>query len=293
MMEWKISPQFEGMILRNYMHKELGISRNILKALKFDGGKISINDVQVDVRYRLKEGDLLRVNFPKEDRGFYMEAEDMELDIVYEDDHIIVLNKQAGIVAVPTPHTPKGTIANGLLGYYDQKNLSYTAHVVTRLDKDTSGLMLIGKHRYSHSLLAKSQEKNKIDRSYIALVHGEMPDKKGTIDAPIGRKEGSFMEREVREGGRQAITHYEVISKANDKSLVQAKLETGRTHQIRVHFASLNHPIVGDSLYGGQDDKISRQALHCQELIFPHPITEETIHLKSEVPSDIKNLLEK
>lgn len=291
MMEWKIKNQFEGMILRNYMHKELGISRNILKALKFEGGKILINEEAVDVRYRLRGGERLTVKFPPEERGYYMQAEDIDVNIHFEDEHLLLLNKQAGIVSMPTPHTPSGTIANGVLAYYDKKNLPYTVHIVTRLDKDTSGLMLIAKHRYSHSLIAREQQVGGIDRTYLAIVHGKLKEKKGRIDLPIGRKEGSFIEREVTKAGREAITHYKVIEEVGDFSLVQAKLETGRTHQIRVHFSHLGHPILGDTLYGSNRNFIDRQALHCLELSFRHPLTEETLRFTSDLPEDMKNLL--
>lgn len=292
-MKWKIDNRFEGMILRNYMHKELGISRNILKALKYEGGKILINDQQVDVRHRLRAGEILTVKFPPEERGFYMQAEEMELSVHFEDEHLLLLNKPAGIVSMPTPHTPSATIANGVLAYYDERDLPYTVHIVTRLDRDTSGLMLIAKHRYSHSLLAREQELAGIDRSYLALLEGSLKKKSGVIRLPIGRREGSFIEREVTEAGREAITHYEVLDEYGDFTLVRAKLETGRTHQIRVHFAHLGHPIVGDSLYGRESPLIERQALHCSQLSFKHPITGQALDFKSELPKDIKDLIEK
>lgn len=292
-MKWKIDNQFKGMILRNYLHKELGISRTILKAIKYDGGEILINKKQVDVRYRLQGGETLTLKFPPEERSHYMQAEAIQLSVYFEDEHLLIINKPAGIVSMPTPHTPKGTIANGVIAYYDEKELPYTVHIVTRLDKDTSGLMLIAKHRYSHSLLALAQQSDGIKRSYMAIVQGEIVEKKGTINRPIGRKEGSFIEREVTERGREAITHYEVIEEVNGLSVVKVELETGRTHQIRVHFASLGHPIVGDSLYGGKSNLIPRQALHCHELSLLHPMTGERIHLRSDLPADMKALLKK
>lgn len=290
MMKWIIESKYEGMILRNYLHRVLRISKNILKAVKYEGGKILINGQKVDVRYRLKKHDELVIKFPPEKRGFYMEPEEIPLSIVYEDDHILVLNKQAGIVAMPTPHTPKGTIANGILAYYDKLGLPYTVHIVTRLDRDTSGLMLIAKHRYSHSLLSEIQQAGGIERSYIAFVHGHLKEKRGTIHLPIGRKADSFMEREVRRDGREAITHYEVRDEKEHYSKIKVQLETGRTHQIRVHLSAIGHPLLGDNLYGGKDNFIDRQALHCYELSFKHPLKEKVIHLKSELPLDLRNL---
>lgn len=289
-MTWLIKEQHEGMILKNYMRKELSISRNILKSLKYDG-EILINNERVDVRYKLQANDVLRVKFPPEERGFYMEAEDIPLSIVYEDKDVLVIDKQPGIVAVPTPHIPKGTIANGVLHYYEKQNLPYTVHIVTRLDRNTSGLMLIAKHRYIHSLFAKAHEAKEIYRSYVAVVKGNLKEKVGTINFPIGRMEGSFIEREVSPEGREAITHYEVIGEGDGYSVVKVVLETGRTHQIRVHFSHIGHPLLGDELYGVQSPHIKRQALHCKELRFRHPITGEIIELTSKVPTDMEFLL--
>jgi len=293
MMEWTVEQQYEKMILRNYMHKVLNISGNILKALKFEGGKILINGREVDVRYRLKANDVLTVKFPPEERGFYMQPEDIPLSIVYEDEHILVLDKQPGIVVMPNPHEPGGTIANGLIAYYDKNKLPYTVHIVTRLDRDTSGLMLVAKHRYSHSLLAQEQMKGAIHRSYQAIVYGKLAKKKDTIDMPIGRKPGSFMKREVTSDGRDAITHYQVLKEEEEFSLVQVVLETGRTHQIRVHFSTIGHPIIGDELYGSSRANISRQALHCEKLQFNHPISGKELQFQCPLPEDMKKLLKK
>src|SRR5699024_42782 len=151
----------------------------------------------------------------------------------------------------PSPHNQTGTVANGLLAYYEVNNIPYTVHAVTRLDKDTSGLLLIAKHRYSHSLLATSQLAGKVQRQYKAVIGGHLLDKEGTINAPIGRKADSIIERAVVKNGKEAITHYKVEAESEKYSFLDVELETGRTHQIRVHFSSIGHPVAGDSLYGG------------------------------------------
>jgi len=178
------------------------------------------------------------------------------------------------------------------LGYYESNKIPYTVHVVTRLDRDTSGLLLVAKHRYSHSLLAKAQKLGKIKRTYKAIVEGNLEKVQGTIDLPIGRKQGSIIEREVNESGKRAITKYKTIKKFSSHSFIEVELETGRTHQIRVHFSHIGHPLVGDDLYGGNRMNIDRQALHCYKLRFEHPFTKETIELESKLPADMKNLIE-
>lgn len=290
-MEWVIQKEHEGMLIRDFLQDIHSFSRRIVVAIKFEGGKILVNDHPETVRFRLSAGDRLMIKFPKEKKGYYMSPEDMSLDVVYEDEAIIVINKQAGVATIPSPHQPTGTIANGLLGYYEKKGISYTVHVVTRLDRDTSGLLLIAKHRYSHSLLAQSQVNGQVKRSYKAIVEGQLNHKKGTINANIGRKEGSIIERAVIETGRKAITHYEMIFEVPNYSFVNVKLETGRTHQIRVHFAHIGHPLMGDDLYGGTQNEMNRQALHCDYISFIHPTSKEEMSFSAKVPDDMQKII--
>lgn len=288
---WIIDEKHSGLRLRRYLRRNLSFSNSVLRAVQYDGGQILINNRKVDVRYEIKTGDILTVVFPREERGFYMKPENIPLSIVYEDDHLLVIDKQAGIVTAPNPHTPEGTIANGILAYYDKLNLPFTAHIVTRLDRNTSGLMLVAKHRYIHSLLTKVQQEDLIYREYRVIIEGHLKNRNGTIDLPIGRKPGSIIERTVTDAGRHALTHYEMIKKADHTSFVKVNLETGRTHQIRVHFAALGHPVVGDDLYGGCTQKIDRQALHCYKLKFPHPITNQMLSFTSHIPNDMESLI--
>ncbi|MFD2629682.1 RluA family pseudouridine synthase [Oceanobacillus kapialis] len=290
-MEWIIEKIHEGLLIRTYLQREHSFSRRMIKSIKFNGGKILVNGTSQNVRYELKEGDRLEVQFPPEKIGAYMEAEDTPLSIVYEDDAVLVINKAAGMLSIPSLLQPNGTVANALLGHYKNQEIANTVHIVTRLDKDTSGLMLIAKNSYSHSRLSNFQKNGKVKRHYEALVEGKPSVEKVLIDAPIGRKDGSIIERVVREDGKQAITHFKVKAAFQAYSLVSIQLETGRTHQIRVHFAYLGHPLIGDTLYGGDDKLIKRQALHCCSLTFKHPITNEEMHFHQDMPQDMKRLV--
>ncbi|SDL97748.1 RluA family pseudouridine synthase [Sediminibacillus halophilus] len=291
-MNWKITAEHEGMLIKEYLQQIQGFSRRILRSVKFGGGSILKNGQPVTVRQTLAAGDELAVVFPPEKRGSHLIGEDIPLDIVYEDEDILVLNKPAGIVTIPSMLHPTGTIANALIGYYERLGLTYTVHVVTRLDRDTSGLLLVAKHRFSHSLLFEKQKSGSVNRSYYALVEGELKTESATIDAPIAKKETSMIEREVIADGKHAVTHYQVIRHTAGGSLVDVRLETGRTHQIRVHFSHIGHPLMGDDLYGGHKDKIDRQALHCKTLTFQHPATGERLEFSAPMPDDMKELLD-
>lgn len=279
------------MFIYDYLQKVHSFSRRIITAIKFDGGRILVNGTAQTVRYCLVVGDILTIVFPPEIVGDHLKPEEVPLDIVYEDEDIIVINKIAGLATMPSVNHQSGTVANGLLYYYQENHIPYTIHIVTRLDRDTSGLMLIAKHRYSHSLLAKSHAQGKIERSYKAVVEGYLKDKQGEINAKIARKENSIIERTVSEFGKEAVTYYEVVAEYQYKSLVNIILGTGRTHQIRVHFSHINHPLIGDDLYGKADAQIDRHALHCERLSFEHPLSKRQVTLHMPIPDDMNRLI--
>ncbi|WP_255437575.1 RluA family pseudouridine synthase [Thalassobacillus sp. CUG 92003] len=254
-----------------------GFSYGLLKKVK-SSGDLTLNEEPVTVRAVLREGDIVTVQFPPEPRGPRLAPEPMNLDIVYEDKDVLVINKPKGVACVPSADHPNGTLANGVIHYYNQKNLAYTVHIVTRLDRDTSGLMLIAKHQYIHSLLARKQQAT-INRRYQALVEGMLAEQSDTINAPIARKPGSIIEREVADHGKRAVTHYQVRHEWSDCCLVEVELETGRTHQIRVHMAHIGHPLLGDELYGGPEWEHSGHALECVALSFEHPMTHKRLNL--------------
>ncbi|WP_249870108.1 RluA family pseudouridine synthase [Oceanobacillus saliphilus] len=290
-MKWIIEKQHHGMIIRDYLQTIQRFSRRIIIAIKHDGGNIKVNGLTKTVRYELAQGDILEIDFPKEKVSQALKPEKLNLNIVYEDDAVMVLNKPARMAVMPSPNHLSGTMANGLLGYYQEQNRNdFTVHVVTRLDSDTSGLVLIAKDRYSHSLLSAQQQSGNVKRKYMAIVQGILENEAATIDAPIARAPHSIIEREVNEKGKQAITHYKKVKNLVDHTLVEVELETGRTHQIRVHFSHLGHPLAGDDLYGGSLQIIGRQALHCCLVSFEHPITKQNIQLQSNLPQDMEHM---
>lgn len=291
-MKYLINKEIAGMTIRQYLREKLQFSSRFIKRLTTKKGYLLINGKPVTVRYVLQIGDELEIVMPEEKRSESLVAENIPLHIVYEDDWLIVLNKEAGIPSIPSQLYPSGTIANGLLAYYNEQSLPYTVHVVTRLDKNTSGLMLIAKHQFSHSFLSEMQRKNKIKRSYEALVEGILRKSEGTIDFPIRRKPDSIIEREVSPDGQQAVTHYRVIEQYDKFTHVSILLQTGRTHQIRVHFSTIGHPLLGDDLYGGSKEKIKRQALHCAKIEFIHPFTNKLLSFTSSLPNDIQKLID-
>lgn len=290
-MHWIIEEKYKDMLVREYLLNVRAFSRTILKAIKFDGGSILVNEQQTDVRYKLKTGDRLKVSFPAESKGEYMWPEPIPLKIVFEDDDILIVDKQPGIATIPSFNHKGGTLANGILNHYQKNKIPYTVHVVTRLDRDTSGLLLVAKHRYSHSLIWKKQKNERaVKRKYLAAVHGHLESKEGTINAPIGRHPESIIQRMVTPEGKEAITHYQVLHEIEDYSLIKVELETGRTHQIRVHFSHLGHPLLGDTLYGGTTKYCHRQALHCCELLINHPTLGEEMIFSTEWPEDLNHL---
>lgn len=291
MISWTIREEHAGLSIRSYLRTVHKFSRRLLTSIINEGGCIEVNGKEQTVKYLLRAGDELKLTFPPEKKNKYMIPENIPLDIIYEDNDLLVINKPPHVVTMPSLNHPTGTIAHGLLAYYEKHQIPYTIHIVTRLDRDTSGLMLVAKHRYCHSLLSFAQQSGQIYRTYKAIVHGHLQQTSGTINAPIGRKEGSIIERTVTQSGKKAITHYNVTEELNDYSLLHIELETGRTHQIRVHFSHVGHPLVGDDLYGGSKKYMKRQALHCYKLSFIHPITHVRKTFCIPPPHDMKQFI--
>ncbi len=290
-MTFSIDEQHDGKLLRQFL-QENGISRTALTDIKFHGGALLVDGRPVTVRHVLRAGETLSVVFPPERTSDWMDAEAMPLDILYEDDYVLVVNKPAGLATIPSRHHPGGTLANGLLHHYRKQQLDSTVHIVTRLDRDTSGLVLVAKHRHVHHLLSALQQKGHVVRTYEAICHGVIVEDEGTIDAPIGRQSDSIIAREVREDGKSAVTHFRVLERLYGYTYVSLRLETGRTHQIRVHLAYLGHPLAGDELYGGSREMIGRQALHSRQLSFFHPFAGRWYTCSAPLPDDMELLLE-
>ncbi|MBQ9978413.1 MAG: RluA family pseudouridine synthase [Clostridia bacterium] len=272
-----------------------------------EGGMVLVNSQKVAKNYKIKENDVI-VIFHPEVEAYDVQPQDIPLDIVYEDYDIVVVNKKKGMVVHPAAGNPDGTLVNALL-YHCGDSLSGVGGVarpgiVHRIDKDTSGLLVVAKNDKAHVFLSEELKSHKVNRVYHAIVVGNLKELSGTIDAPIGRHPVDRKKMAVikNEGytSRQAITHYRVIKRYNGFDYIQCVLETGRTHQIRVHMAYLGHPLLGDEVYGGaktrfqslHKDCIHGQCLHAKELHLTHPTTNMNCTFTSELPDDFKRVLD-
>lgn len=252
---------------------ETSLSKAMIKRIKREGDFL-VNGKHQTVRYLLNKNDILEIVFPKEKTNII--PQDIPLKIVYEDNYYLIIDKQPGIPCIPTKRYPDQTLANGLVHYYQQIDLQATVHLVNRLDKETSGYMLIAKDSRSHALL--STDIKQIKRVYHCLVDGMLAGE-GTIDQPILKRKNS-MQRYIDKDGKKAITSYRVIKQYAQQTLVECILETGRTHQIRVHMAAIGHPLSGDQLYGSNTNQ--EIYLDSVEIAFLHPYTNQFIHFKKQ-----------
>ena len=293
-LQFFVSIQDDGMLLREYLAKKQ-ISKTALTDIKYHGGKILVNGKEETVRYPIQQGDQITVQFPPEQSSERMKSTAMPLEIIYEDEAILIVNKPAGMSTIPSREHPDYTLANAILYYYEQIGHTSAIHFVTRLDYDTSGLVLVAKHRHIHYLLSLAQEQHAIGKEYQAFISGTLTPPEGRIDAPIARVNDSIIKREVRTDGQSASTLYRTehsyMHNNCSISLLRLQLLTGRTHQIRVHLEWLGHPLLGDSLYGGDCTQIKRQALHCTALTFIHPLTHIPLQFSCPLPNDLQQLL--
>ncbi|MBC1273287.1 RluA family pseudouridine synthase [Listeria booriae] len=290
-LEWTVAAEENDLMLRTFLRNK-HVSKLLLTAVKFaEDGRIQVNSNEENVLYRVKTGDHVQITFPKEQENERLLAEFGDLEIVFEDDFILVLDKPAGMTSIPSQYHPSGSVANHVKGHYQQNGIDSAIHIVTRLDKETSGLMLIAKTRFSHGRLSALHQTGHVTRKYQAFVSGNMTSKSGSIIAPIGRNPDSLIERAVVQDGKYAKTNYEVIASYPTFDHVKIQLETGRTHQIRVHFSHIGHPLVGDSMYGGPLELLQRHALHSSHLELIHPFTEEKMAWDSELAPDLAQVL--
>ncbi len=244
--------------------------------------EIYLNSSPVDTRQIAKIGDIIIIDLNYDEDNSNIVPLKMKLNIIYEDDALLILNKPAGIAVHPSILHYDNSLANGVRYYFDSINLKKKIRPVNRLDFDTSGLIIFAKNEYVQENLIRQMQNNTFHKEYLCLAEGIFENSKGTINASIDRKPNSIIERCVNPDGKTAVTHYEVLKSFDNYSLVKCMLETGRTHQIRVHLAYIGHPLLGDSLYGHPSDIINRQALHSYKISFLHPISNKEVNFICE-----------
>lgn len=264
--------------------------RLLLKLKKLD--KIYLNGNVTSVNHPVLENDLIECYLDYEEDNSNIIPTEMPLNIIYEDEAYIVVNKPAGIPVHPSMDHYTDSLSNGIAFYFNQIGLKKKIRPVNRLDKDTSGIVIFAKNEYIQECLVRQMKSKEFIKRYIAVVNGNLDNLEGTINAPIARKEGSIIERCVSETGDIAITHYKVLKRKTDFDIVECILETGRTHQIRVHFAYLGHSLLSDTLYGTSSSLINRQALHAYKVEFTHPLSKKKVKYIATVPEDLNKLTE-
>lgn len=282
---------YDGRTLLSFL-KDKQYSSQIITLLKRTENGILLNGEWGRVRDILHTDDALTIQLIENESSVNIVPTNLPLEIVYEDEDILIVNKAANTPIHPSQGNYDNTLANAVAYYYQQKNETFTYRCINRLDRDTTGLLIIAKHMYSASLLSDMVGNREIHREYLAIATGEVPEC-GTVIAPIARVDGSTIERHVdEEQGDYACTHYRRLTYNNGYSLVSLKLETGRTHQIRVHMKHIGHSLPGDFLYNPDYSVIKRQALHSHKLSFHHPISKELLEFTAELPEDMKSIIE-
>ena len=299
MMEEKIRIEVENLEknerIDKYLSSKLDDSFSRAKIQKLiDDELVLVNDKVIKSSYKVSNGDVILITDKEEDMS--VKPEKMDIDIVYEDDDVMVINKKSGVVVHPAPGNYSGTLVNGLM--YLSKDLSHVngefrPGIVHRIDKDTSGLLIVAKNDKAHRILAEELKEKKVKRKYIALVSGVINHDIGEIDAPIGRDPSDRKKMCVTStNSKDAITHFRVLERYKNASLIECELETGRTHQIRVHMKYIDHPVINDPVYGKSNHGEFGQLLHAKEITFTHPTTKEVMTFSCEVPEEFNKILE-
>lgn len=282
---YTVPEEFDGEKVNNYLRGGIGLSYRMVRSLKQIRGSMLLDGEPVRTIDRLRAGAVLTLNLPQDKST--AEPQPAEFEVIYEDEDILVINKPAGLAMHPTHNHQGDTLANAVAYYLTQKGKDAVFRVAGRLDKGTSGLVVCALHK-----MAASKLNGSYDKTYIAIVEGKY-EGKGTIDAPIIRPDPMKTLRAVGEGGEEAVTHWTALGCRDGLTTMEITLETGRTHQIRVHFASQGTPLAGDEMYGGSTDKISRHALHCAKLEMHHPVTGEKMIFTASLPEDMSTLADK
>ncbi len=281
-----------GLMIKDIIYGRLALSRGLLRRMK-QGGGVFLNGEPAFITQRVVACDRIRIQFA--DAATSVVPQQIPLTIVYEDDSLLVVNKPPDLAVYPTRSYPDGTLANGLAYLWQEKGMERKIRLVHRLDRETSGVLLVAKEPYAYRSLGEQLRTTHLERTYLAIVQGILPDKSGVITQPIARLdsgEGHGLRRGVVAGGKEATTYYRVIKEYKDLSLVQLRLATGRTHQIRVHLSWLGFPVIGDQMYHTPSSLIGRQALHAWSLRFLHPRQGQEVVVRATLPADMLALLQ-
>lgn len=290
-LEYMITKSLDGITVQELL-KQKGYSTKVITHVKRTELGLTINGIKVLTNRILKEGETLNVLIVEEQGSENIVPTNIPIDIVYEDEDILIINKNADVPIHPSQGNYYNTLANAVAYYYENQGKSFVYRCINRLDRDTTGLLIVAKNMLSGCILSDMMCNRQIQREYHAIVSG-IVNESGVIDAPIAREEGSTILRYVDyQNGERAVTYYKRLKIKNEYSYISLRLETGRTHQIRVHMKYLGHTLMGDSLYGGDATMITRQALHSYRLTFLHPITKEPMEFISEIPLDMIKLIE-
>ncbi len=311
---YRLTEADEGLYVKEVLQRRFSLSSRLMRKIKISG-QIALDGQKARLRDKGRPGQMLTVSFPKE--SSYFDPENIPLEVVYEDDDLLVVNKQPFLVVHPTKNYQSGTLANALAYRLQERGESWKIRFINRLDRDTSGLVLVAKNGHAQDAVSAQMEQGTTEKKYLALVHGLFEETEGRIDAPIDKDPDHKARRMVREDGYPSVTLYKVLDSWNvpdlgpdfapwqgakridGYSLVELTLLTGRTHQIRVHLTHLGHPIAGDELYGqlfgyeAGTDVLNRQALHAYSLRLKQPLTGGPIHLQTPMPDDIKACIER
>lgn len=291
--EYKVKKADSEKTIHSILTNNFQISTRLMTRL-IKNEKITVNKNKCDTRNKAKIGDSIVINFEYAEDNSNIIPTKMDLKIIYEDEWMLVVNKPAGIPVHPSLLHYTDSLSNGVKYYFDKISLAKKIRPVNRLDLDTSGVIIFAKCEYIQECFINQMKSKQFQKEYICLVDGVVKPKEGTINLPIARKNGSIIERCVDKiNGQNAITHYKVIKEFNDFSLIKCILETGRTHQIRVHMLNIGHPILSDTLYGKKSKLIERQALHSLKIECIHPVTKEPLTFESSLPKDLKNIINK
>lgn len=285
----KIVVDLDNVRLDAYIAKKREDLSRVMVQKLIENGNVLVDGKKRKISYKVQVGEVIELDIP-EAKETGIKAEDIPLDIVYEDEDIIVVNKPKGMVVHPANGNPDGTLVNAIMAHCEGSLSGIGGEIrpgiVHRLDKDTSGLLIVAKNDKAHINMSEQIKNREVKKIYIALVRGVVPENEATINMPIGRSTKDRKKMAVRKDGKEAITHFKVLKRYANYTLLEVKIDTGRTHQIRVHMAEIGHPVVGDMVYsnGKNEFGVQGQMLHAKSLDFKHPITGKQMHLEAEVP---------